>query len=313
MDTYTLTTDEHDALQDGLLQLLIEFDRVCRRLDIPYQLGAGSLLGAVRHQGIIPWDDDADVCMLREHYDRFLREAPRELQSDFYLQHTGSEPAHPFFFAKLRLEATVLGCPFTERLGIHQGIYLDIFPFDDVRPNRWPGRFHMALVSKICRELTALAVHPEQHLAVSRSFSGQLLVRGLDRLMRMVGKNRLHAVTVWLAACYSRFSKVGGDEQRWVTCLISSPADPVLRQKRVRTLGAFVRTSLMPFCGHSFPVPQNYDEVLTNLYGDYRQLPALEYRRPQHPITRFRFDRPRGQGLRATSSGVGSLDGASDP
>ena len=78
--------------QEAMKSLLEEFDRVCKALDIPYVLFAGTLLGAVRHRGFIPWDDDLDVLMLREDYDRFMREAPGVLNTDlFYLQQEFSE------------------------------------------------------------------------------------------------------------------------------------------------------------------------------------------------------------------------------
>ena len=78
------TLQEH---QRALYCLLQEFDRVCRKLNISYFLFAGTLLGAVRHQGFVPWDDDLDILMKRKDYERFLKEAPAQLdQKRFYLQ-----------------------------------------------------------------------------------------------------------------------------------------------------------------------------------------------------------------------------------
>ena len=75
-----IDTTAHIRHQKALLTLLQEFDRVCKALDIPYVLFAGTMLGAVRHQGFIPWDDDLDVMMLRPDYERFLREAEALLE-----------------------------------------------------------------------------------------------------------------------------------------------------------------------------------------------------------------------------------------
>ena len=119
------------AHQKALLTLLAEFDRICRALSIPYVLFAGTMLGAVRHQGFIPWDDDLDVMMLREDYDRFLREADALLdQERFFLQKEFS--AHwPMFFSKLRLNGTAcLEKYHPKDHQIHQGVYMDICPCD---------------------------------------------------------------------------------------------------------------------------------------------------------------------------------------
>lgn len=80
-----------------LLDMLKEFDRICKKNDIPYILFAGTALGAVRHGGFIPWDDDLDVIMLRPAYQRFLEATPGELGGDYYLQREFS-PHWPMFF-----------------------------------------------------------------------------------------------------------------------------------------------------------------------------------------------------------------------
>ncbi len=136
------TLKEH---QDALLSLLVEFDRVCKKLDIPYVLFAGSLLGAVRHQGFIPWDDDLDVMMLREDYDRLLREGDRVLDRErFYLQKEFTEH-WPMFFSKLRLNGTTCLEKFHPRdEKIHQGVYMDIFPCDCARQSELGRKLQFA-------------------------------------------------------------------------------------------------------------------------------------------------------------------------
>ena len=86
MTNVHLSDADLQRLHQVQLEMLLELDRVCRCLGLTYQLGAGSLLGAVRHGGFIPWDDDVDVVMLRAEYQRFLREAPPLLNQRFFLQ-----------------------------------------------------------------------------------------------------------------------------------------------------------------------------------------------------------------------------------
>ena len=129
MNKETLDVQSHLAHQQALLTLLQEFDRVCKALDIPYLLFAGTMLGAVRHQGFIPWDDDLDIMMLRSDYDRFMAEAEQVLDKDtFYLQKEFSEH-WPLFFSKLRLNGTTCLEKYHPKDPMtHQGIYMDISP-----------------------------------------------------------------------------------------------------------------------------------------------------------------------------------------
>jgi hypothetical protein len=146
MSPMLLSSDDLDRLHEVQLEMLLEVDRICRHLGVAYQLGAGSLLGAVRHGGFIPWDSDIDVVMLRTAYRRFLREAPPLLDSRFFLQTWRSDPRFPACFAKVRRHNSVFRLAGGERTQHHQGIYLDIFPFDPVRPESWWWRVQLAMV-----------------------------------------------------------------------------------------------------------------------------------------------------------------------
>lgn len=119
-------------LQLVQLEMLKVLDEICKRNDIHYQLFAGTALGAVRHRGFIPWDDDLDVVMLREDYEKFLKIAPQQIGNAYFLQKEFSEH-WPMQFSKLRKNDTA----FIERYiakdeQTHMGVYLDIFPCDNL-------------------------------------------------------------------------------------------------------------------------------------------------------------------------------------
>ncbi len=122
-----------ERLQAVLLELLIELDRVCRSHGIEYTLSGGTLLGAVRHGGFIPWDDDADIVMLRCEYEKFREACKTDLDaSRFYFQDDTTEPEYRRGFGRLRrLHSEFVRCG-QEHLKMRTGIFLDIFPRDNI-------------------------------------------------------------------------------------------------------------------------------------------------------------------------------------
>ncbi len=122
--------DKLRQLQLTQLEILKFIDSVCRNHDISYSLYAGTLLGAVRHQGFIPWDDDLDICMSRENYDRFIALWDSIDHSDYILQNKENTPAFTQSFTKIRKEHTTFLQYDFERTAYHTGIFVDIFPID---------------------------------------------------------------------------------------------------------------------------------------------------------------------------------------
>ena len=123
-----------ECIQKADLKLLEEMDRVCKKIGVGYFICGGTMLGYMRHQGFIPWDDDVDVAMLRKDYDKFLLEAPQYLEEDFFLQTRETDPNIPYLFSKIRLENTEYCTEYNIHRNFHKGLCLDIFPFDYV-PN----------------------------------------------------------------------------------------------------------------------------------------------------------------------------------
>lgn len=117
--------------QKIMLEILIEVDRICMKNNIEYWLADGTLLGAVRHRGFIPWDDDIDICMLKEEYNKFLEIAPKELKEKFFLQTSKYDKNYNFLYPKIRDRNSI----FIEKYDsnqekFHQGLNLDIFVMD---------------------------------------------------------------------------------------------------------------------------------------------------------------------------------------
>ena len=147
-----LPAGELRRLQLTELELLIEFDRICRKNNIRYTMIGGTLLGAVRHKGFIPWDDDADVALLRSDYDTFVWACEQELDSKrFYFQDRFQTEGYRWGYGKLRRRNTSFIRPNTEDLPYEQGVYIDIMPVDYI-PNRKTGQLICNLVAFFFRK-----------------------------------------------------------------------------------------------------------------------------------------------------------------
>lgn len=122
------------------LDMLVEFDRVCRAHGIAYTIFGGTLLGAVRHKGYIPWDDDADIAMLREDYERFRSVAHEMDPSICFFQDHLSDPEYRWGYGKLRRTGTKYVRVGQEHLKCKTGVFVDVFPMDDA-PLVWAAKF----------------------------------------------------------------------------------------------------------------------------------------------------------------------------
>ena len=133
MKEHLMTESEIKQLKEVEIELFDELDRVCKLLDIPYFMVGGTLLGAVRHQGFIPWDDDIDVVMFREDLERLEKEGSTLFDKKYFLQTEDTDKYYPLMTAKLRKNGTVFleGC-MDENVKSHTGIFIDIFPMDDI-------------------------------------------------------------------------------------------------------------------------------------------------------------------------------------
>lgn len=247
--------------QETMLSMLCELDVICRRNGIRYQLFAGTALGAVRHGGFIPWDDDLDVVMLRDDYERFLSVAPRELDPNlYYLQGEFSEH-WPMFFSKLRRNNTACierQIP-RDRL-MHQGVYIDIFPCDNLSDS----------------QVVAWA----QFLASKVVIAQSLFRRGY------LTNSPLKKLAMWLARALPRepfrnlvLRRRDGGSRRVHTFFGGASRF----EKNVYPREWLATSVELPFEGRPFPVSAHHDELLARLYGDYMTpLPEAERAKKVH-------------------------------
>lgn len=233
--------------QNVLIELWTVFDDICKRHNIPYQLFAGTALGAVRHQGIIPWDDDLDVVLLRPDYQRFMKIASEELHSGQYYLQVEFSSHWPMFFSKLRKNNTACLERYHPRdPEMHQGIYIDIFPCDNLSNSPLIRKFQF-LSSKII-------------IAKSLSRRGYLTDSPLKKLFMALCRLLPAAPFLYLTKLPAK------KDSQWVHTFLGGAKD---YRKNIYPRLWFSETVSLPFCQSTAPVTAHYDTLLTQLYGDY--------------------------------------------
>jgi len=143
-----------------MLDMLIEFDEICQKHQLVYWLDSGSLLGAVRHQGFIPWDDDIDLSMPLEDYNRFLSIAKSELSNDIFFQTSQTDKTFKFDYIKLRSNKSSI-VEFHEKdknISYHQGVFIDIFPMLTIE-NTESNKTYYDNTLQAIRDTSAISLH----------------------------------------------------------------------------------------------------------------------------------------------------------
>ncbi len=245
-------------LQKVELDLLQHFIEACEKLELPYFLVCGSALGAMRHGGFIPWDDDLDVGMYREDYNKFMEQAPAILPEGYFLQNYKTDPAYPNVFGKLRNSNTTYIEKNAAELNIHHGIYIDIFPLDGY-PKRAMQRMLLS-VRKLfySRELScAFKGH--------KSWISKFAVR----TFRLLG---CHKRTAKIAAKYEALISQYPAKESKLICNHGTwygDRDYIARE-------FYGEGSDGVFEGLKVRLPEHCEQYLQALYGDWRQLPPIE-------------------------------------
>lgn len=254
-------------LKPMLTEMLAWFHRVCTRNGLRYYVLGGTMLGAVRHQGFIPWDDDIDVGMPREDYIRLERILSRCPDPRYRLE-TPNSSVEDFWYPFAKLYDTRTTLVENTRYQTRRGIYLDIFPLDGAGNSRWEAKAHFAPIKWRRKLLLAMTTG----IRTGRSLPKNLAVCVLRCLPEwLVDKKKL------LHVIDRRSAGLAYGDCSWVGNM----------------MGAWMERELMPkailgtpreyvFEGLTIWGPEDFEGYLTSLYGNWRELPPVEQRKSRH-------------------------------
>jgi len=260
-----------------LLDLLLEFDEVCKRRNIKYFLDGGTLLGAVRHNGFIPWDDDVDVIMTRDEYRKLCECACEEFQHPYFFQNNETDPGSMRGHAQLRNSLTtgILKSEMCDGVPIHrfnQGIFMDIFILDKI-PN---GDLEY---ERFAAELSAAKARPFVLRECKRC--GRCLLRGHWNLhvLRYGVKGLAYIINDWLLKedsvreAFDRFDQLAqkynaSPDANRCSAISFQPLRPI---KKRLPVSMFSEQTDVTFAGYKFPAPKEWDEYLKCHYGDWHE------------------------------------------
>lgn len=264
-----------DKVKCAQMDLLIELDRICQKWDIPYFLIGGTLIGAIRHEGFIPWDDDIDVGLLWEHYDRLKEACRQDLDPAYELHDWHADPWSPHPYFKLKIRGTHYPEEINGQSKMNNAIFIDIFPYDNA-PDDQKLRKKQAKKIFLMRKILLLRCGFDLG-------KGSLPKKVIYSVLKLL--SRVRSVAGWKRA----FEKEQHRYNQGKTLVATNMGGSYTYERESKPRAILEKTSLHKFENGMFQIPADYDTFLRSCYGDYMQLPPVEQQVGRHNVTGIDF------------------------
>lgn len=266
------------GVQKVQLEILTEVDRICRENGIKYWLAGGTQLGAVRHDGFIPWDDDLDIAMKRGDYTRFMQTAPKVINKKFVVQDWNIEPGFGLPFAKVRKADTLYIEAGSKNVKATQGIYIDVFPYDNLPDDQDDrDRLRKQLWFRLRLILMKQRYTPWNN---DNHFSIQRYIGYIPYRIMACFRNREKLKESYLSAA-QEYNKV-----QTVYMYNSGEPEDVKYPMPPDLLSDLI---LHKYEDKEFYIPRDYDYYLKTAYGNYMKLPPEGERENMHTIEKVKY------------------------
>lgn len=297
-----MSSEELRKMQLLQLDILKEVDRICRENNITYSLCGGTLLGAVRHKGFIPWDDDVDISMLREDYERFFSICATELNPKYYAQSLETDPDYRWEYGRILLNGTKFVRCGQEHLKAQTGIFIDIIPCDSLSDNLFIRRVQRCLAF-VMRKILYSPVGAIAFKGTARGLGFWLM----SRLSRKVPEYILHVIRKLTGKQETEFVEYYGIMSlREVTKRKVGTKAFRKKRRQLATLSSreqilyddnygglkrawYSRIEDIQFEDFQAQTITDYDGWLSYEYGDYMELPPIEERVAHQTVSDYSF------------------------
>lgn len=252
------------------LEMLVEVDRICKKHNIRYNIIAGTLLGAVRHSGYIPWDDDADIALLRPEYEKFRYICKTELDKKrFYFQDDRNTRGYRWGYGKIRRKNTLFLREHQEHMPYKQGIFIDVFPLDNV-----PDNYFLRSV----QNFECFCVRKVLWSKVGKVAEKSFWKRQVYKLLDNIPENRV------LLYYHKMIHRANRKRTRMVRILLFPTPNNEYGYYRCW----YENSKDTIFEGKVFQGIKDYDSYLNFKFGNYMELPPKEMRKV-HPVSGLNF------------------------
>ncbi len=270
MLTYkTYDDDELKHLQEVEFMILKDVVSICDKHNLDYYLYGGTLLGAVRHGDFIPWDDDIDIIMFREDYDKLLNILNDELDDKYEILSFKHQKDCFFPFCKISLKDTIFYEFWNDKVSFNEGIFIDIFVFDNIPDSNIKRQFQL-YKCRLC-----------EHIFKSSLFevpTNTKFKRRINKLLHYFARNLPISNEFYINHFLKILKKYEFEKTDYVRDYFEYINDGIYRKDDITPF------SKLSFRGFEFKVPYNYHLVLTEIYGDYMELPPKEKRYNHAPL-----------------------------
>ncbi len=259
-----------EEIHKGTLGVIEKFKEICDKVGVNYYVFYGSLIGAVRHNGFIPWDDDFDVAMLREDYEKFVRYCVenRDELKPFALLCLETESKYPYAiprFNDMRYNAV-----YENMIHYDSGLFLDIYPLDEIDPDKLARK---RFGKKQLRYMQYLSLACSEHFSPSKTSKIRNLLKFPAYLIA-----KFHGKNYYINKLEKLAKKVAKQGSGFVACSVWEG----IAENKCYDLGDFADVTETDFDGITVKIPIGYDNILRHLYGDYMKLPSVEEQTPHH-------------------------------